>query len=52
MKGTKSHRERKNGAAREAWEKRKAAANAARNKQGVLIVVTNESEKFIRRRHN
>jgi hypothetical protein len=28
MKGTKSHRERKNGASREQWEKRKAARNA------------------------
>ena len=31
--GKKSHRERKNGAAHEAWMKRKAAANAARPKQ-------------------
>ena len=31
--GKKSHRDRKNGAAHEAWMKRKAAANAARPKQ-------------------
>ena len=30
MIGAKSHRERKNGASREQWEKQKAARNAAR----------------------
>jgi hypothetical protein len=33
MKGTKGHRERKNGASREQWKERKAAANAARPEQ-------------------
>jgi hypothetical protein len=31
--GQRRHRDRKNGAAREAWEKRKQAANTARPKQ-------------------
>ena len=35
MKGTKGHRERKNGASREQWMERKAAANAAR--PGLLV---------------
>lgn len=30
MKGTKGHRERKNGASREQWKKRKEARNAAK----------------------
>lgn len=33
MQATKSHRNRKNGASREQWQARKAAANAARPKQ-------------------
>lgn len=33
MKGTKGHRDRKNGASREQWKERKAAANAARPAQ-------------------
>jgi len=33
MKGTKGHRERKNGASHEQWMERKAAANAARPTQ-------------------
>lgn len=33
MKGTKGHRDRKNGASREQWEKQKAARNAERGKQ-------------------
>ena len=31
--GKKSHRERKNGASREEWQRRKHEANAARGKQ-------------------
>ena len=37
MKGTKGHRDRKNGASREQWMERKAAANAARGPQEVYI---------------
>ena len=37
MKGTKGHRERKNGASHEQWMERKAAANAARPAQEVYI---------------
>ena len=33
MQGTKTNRERKNGASREEWRARKAAANAARPSQ-------------------
>ena len=33
MQGTKTNRERKNGASREQWKERKAAANAARPSQ-------------------
>jgi hypothetical protein len=33
MQGTKTNRERKNGASREEWQKRKTEANAARPKQ-------------------
>jgi hypothetical protein len=33
MKGTKGHRDRKNGASREQWQARKAATNAERPKQ-------------------
>ena len=35
MQGTKTNRERKNGASREQWKERKAAANAARPPQEV-----------------
>ena len=40
MKGTKGHRERKNGASHEQWMERKAEVNAARPPQ---IVVENET---------
>ena len=40
MQGPKTHRDRKNGASREEWKERKAAANAARPPQ---IVVENET---------
>ncbi len=33
MKATGKHRDRKNGASREQWQKRKQAANAARGTQ-------------------
>ena len=36
MQSTKSHRNRKNGASREQWQARKAAANAARPKQSEI----------------
>jgi hypothetical protein len=36
MQATKSHRNRKNGASREQWQARKAAANAARPKQSEI----------------
>jgi hypothetical protein len=35
MQGTKTHRDRKNGASREEWQARKAAANAERPPQTV-----------------
>ena len=37
MKGTKGHRDRKNGASREQWEARKAARNVERAAQEVYI---------------
>jgi hypothetical protein len=37
LAGAKSHRDRKNGASREEWQARKAAANAARPAQEVYI---------------
>jgi hypothetical protein len=40
MKGTKGHRERKNGASHEQWEKQKATRNAKRGTQ--VFVVTND----------
>ena len=46
MKGTKVNRDRKNGASREQWQKRKAAANAARPKQ--VQVVHESNGEFIR----
>ena len=42
--GRISHRERKNGAAHEAWLKRKAAANAARGRQ---VWVGPNSQNFL-----
>lgn len=33
MEAKKSHRDKKNGSAHEAWQRRKAVANAARGKQ-------------------
>jgi hypothetical protein len=46
MQGTKSNRDRKNGASREQWQARKAAANAARPKQEQRVVDSNG--EFIR----
>ena len=43
MKGTKGHRERKNGASREQWMERKAAANAARPSQ---LQITSQDGKI------
>jgi len=40
----KAHRERKNGAAREAWTKAKVARNATRGKQ---VYVTGDAEKGV-----
>ena len=44
MQGTKTHRDRKNGASREEWQARKAARNAERGKQiwyqGKWVLVT------------
>ena len=37
LTGPKGHRDRKNGASREEWQARKAAANAARPAQEVYI---------------
>lgn len=37
LTGPKGHRDRKNGASREQWKERKAAANAARGPQEVYI---------------
>ena len=45
--GAKSHRDRKNGASREEWQARKAAANAAREPQGVILRLGNP-EKYVR----
>ena len=42
-KGTVPARERKNGASREQWEKRKQAANAARGKQ-----ILQEDKSYVR----
>jgi hypothetical protein len=39
MQGTKTNRERKNGASREEWQKRKAEANAAREPQRFSFAV-------------
>lgn len=44
MKGTKGHRDRKNGASREQWQEQKVAANADRPKQ---LVQTFESDKGV-----
>ena len=46
MKGTKGHRERKNGASREQWMESKAATNAARPKQEQRVIDSNG--EFIR----
>ena len=51
MKGTKVNRDRKNGASREQWQKRKAAANAARPQQQVEedIPVNDTARQEVRR---
>lgn len=49
MKGTKGHRDRKNGASREQWEARKAAANAARPP---MIVIFDQHGHIFRERDN
>jgi hypothetical protein len=43
MQGTKSNRDRKNGASREQWQKRKAEANGARPRQ---LQVTSQDGKI------
>jgi hypothetical protein len=50
MQATKSHRNRKNGASREQWQARKAAANAARPKQTVRLESPPEDLTTTRRR--
>jgi hypothetical protein len=47
MQGTKTHRDRKNGASREEWQARKAAANAERPP---MLVVTDQDGKIWRER--
>ena len=44
MKATGKHRDRKNGASREQWQKRKQAANALRPKQ---VTVTTQNGEFV-----
>ena len=39
MQGTKTHRDRKNGASREQWKERKAARNATRPPQRFSFAV-------------
>ena len=46
----KGSRERKNGAAAEAWTKRKAAINASRGCQNVLEVVDEKAIRIVRSR--
>ena len=43
MKGTKGHRDRKNGASREQWMERKAARNAAK----VVVQIPGRIGRFL-----
>ena len=46
MKATKAPRERKNGASREAWQKRKREANTVRKPQTVEYVASGSVRRF------